>query len=102
MAAAKPWPELQGAKLMNAHELQAPGPTDTEAVALRHLIMSFRATQLISVAAKLGIADLLQPGPQTPQVLAQAVGTERRRSTACCASWRAWALLQRRQRVTLR
>jgi hypothetical protein len=43
---------------------------------LRQLIMGFRTTQLIYVAAKLGLADHLQQDPQTPCQLAQAVGAE--------------------------
>src|SRR5215475_7964346 len=46
--------------------------------ALRHLIMGFRSTQLIHVAAKLGLADRLKAGPQTAQALAEAVGAEPR------------------------
>ena len=45
-----------------------------EAVELRQLIMGFRASQMIYVAAKLGIADHLDAGPQTADALAQAVG----------------------------
>src|SRR6478672_9120319 len=43
-----------------------------------HMIMSFRITQMIYVAAKLGIADLLNDGPQTPEALALATGTHAR------------------------
>jgi hypothetical protein len=43
---------------------------------LRQLIMGFRITQLTYVAAKLGLADHLEQGPQTPHALAQAVGAE--------------------------
>jgi len=35
----------------------------SDAAALRNLIMRFRVSQLIHVAAKLGIADHLQGGP---------------------------------------
>jgi SAM-dependent methyltransferase len=45
-----------------------------DAAALRQLIMGFRASQMIYVAAKLGIADHLAAGPQTAEVLARAVG----------------------------
>jgi hypothetical protein len=48
------------------------------ATTLRQLIMGFRITQLIYVAAKLGLADQLQQGPQPPHLLAQAVGAEPR------------------------
>jgi len=40
--------------------------------------MGFRSTQLIHVAAKLGLADRLKAGPQTAQALAEAVGAEPR------------------------
>lgn len=56
-----------------------PGPAKLnrdEASALRQLIMGFRTTQLIFVAAKLGLADHLQHGAQTPQRLAQAVAAD--------------------------
>jgi hypothetical protein len=43
---------------------------------LWQLIMGFRATQLIHVAAKLGLADHLRQGPRTPAQLAEAVGAE--------------------------
>jgi hypothetical protein len=42
----------------------------------RQLILGFRTTQLIYVAAKLDLADYLQQGPQTPQQLAQVVAAE--------------------------
>jgi hypothetical protein len=52
-------------------------PTAAEAAAtLRRFIMGFRATQLVYVAAKLGLADLLRDAPQPPYRLAQAVGAE--------------------------
>jgi hypothetical protein len=44
-----------------------------DAAALRQLIMGFRASQMIHVAAKLGLADQLESGPQTAEVLARAV-----------------------------
>jgi len=51
--------------------------TDAEAAAtLRQLIMGFRATQLVHVAAKLGLADRLRDGARTPHELARAVGAE--------------------------
>src|SRR5690349_151190 len=45
---------------------------------LRELIMGFRATQLLHVAARLGLADHLAEGPRTPEALAEAVGAEPR------------------------
>jgi hypothetical protein len=40
---------------------------------VRRLVMGFRATQLVHVAARLGIADLLRDGPQDASILAKAV-----------------------------
>jgi len=42
---------------------------------LSDLIMGFRITQMIYVATKLGIPDLLKDGPQNAQDLARATGT---------------------------
>ena len=44
------------------------------AMVLLEMIRNFRVTQLIYVAAKLGIADLLKDGPKNSDELAQAVG----------------------------
>ena len=44
----------------------------TTAVTLREMIMGFRTTQLLHVAAKLGIADLVQHEPQSADALAAA------------------------------
>jgi Dimerisation domain len=61
---------------MNEPRSPAP-PADVSAAAtLRQLIMGFRVTQLIYVATKLGLADHLEQGPQTPHALAQVVGAE--------------------------
>ncbi len=46
----------------------------TDAAALRQMIMGFRTSQMIHVAARLGLADRLRSGPQTPETLAHAVG----------------------------
>ena len=43
---------------------------------LREQIMGFRATQMIHVAAKLGLADLLAAGPRPVEELAVAAGAE--------------------------
>lgn len=57
--------------------LSGPAGSDQDtALALRQLIMGFRTTQLIYVAAKLGLADHLREQPQTPERLAQAVGAD--------------------------
>jgi hypothetical protein len=50
----------------------APAPAD--ATQLRQLILGFRTTQLLYVAARLGLADRLDSGPQTAQQLAPQVG----------------------------
>jgi len=54
---------------------------DTERSAgeiVRRLVMGFRTTQLVHVAAKLGIADALEDGPQPVSALAAAVGAHPR------------------------
>jgi O-methyltransferase domain/Dimerisation domain len=51
-------------------------PPAAAAATLRQLIMGFRITQLIHVAAKLGLADRLLQGPKTPRELAQEVHVE--------------------------
>lgn len=47
---------------------------DAPAASLREMIMGFRTTQLIYVAARLGISDLLEDGPQDIPTLASAAG----------------------------
>lgn len=44
--------------------------------ALRERIMGFRATQMIYVAARLGLADRLAEGARTPEELAHLVGAD--------------------------
>jgi hypothetical protein len=66
----------ESASGVNEVTSQAPQPAVAAATTLRQLIMGFRVTQLIHVAAKLGLADHLQQGPQTVQALAQVVGAE--------------------------
>jgi hypothetical protein len=52
-----------------------PGSLDPAAATRLHeLIMGFRATQMIYVAARLGLADELARGPRSAQELATAVG----------------------------
>ena len=59
--------------------------------------MGFRTTQLIHVAAKLGIADVLKDGPQDASALARAVGAHPRalyrllRALACAVCLAPWA-----------
>jgi hypothetical protein len=52
---------------------EPPRLTDDSAAALRQLIMGFRATQLVAVAARLGVADRLARGPRTARELAADV-----------------------------
>ena len=52
------------------------GAAEAAIATMRHLIMGFRTTQLVSVAATLGIADILSRGPRTPAELAAEVGAE--------------------------
>ena len=60
---------------MSARDADAQ-PPDGEIV--RRLVMGFRTTQLVYIAAKLGIADVLADGPQQPSALATAVGAHPR------------------------
>jgi SAM-dependent methyltransferase len=53
-----------------------PGDGANDAAALQRLIMGFRASQLVHVAARLGLADLLAQGPLPADRLAQAAGVE--------------------------
>ncbi len=48
--------------------------TSTEQAVMLHLLSGYRVTQLLAVAAKLGIADLLAGGPQAVEELAKAAG----------------------------
>jgi hypothetical protein len=54
--------------------VRIPGPG--AAAALRQLIMGFRTTQLVYAAAKLGLADALQDGPQDVAHLAAWTGSQ--------------------------
>jgi hypothetical protein len=54
---------------------QSTGPELSSAAAMLHLIMGFRVSRTIFVAAKLGLADLLQDGPRTSEQLARTTGT---------------------------
>lgn len=51
--------------------------TPAESVpALHRMIFGFRLTQLVAVAARLGLADQLHEGPKTAQTLARATGVD--------------------------
>lgn len=50
-------------------------PELSSAAAMLHLIMGFRVSRTIFIAAKLGLADLLQDGPRTSEQLARTTGT---------------------------
>lgn len=62
--------------MLKEHESVAAQPDAATASTLRNMIMGFRTTQLVFVAAKLGLADQLQREPQTPERLARRVGAE--------------------------
>ncbi len=47
-------------------------------LSLREMISGAKYTQLVYVAAKLGIADLLKDGPRSPDDLAESIGVNRR------------------------
>jgi len=53
-------------------------PSSAEVARLRQFIMGFRSSQMIYVAAKLGLADRLSKGAQTADALADAVGADPR------------------------
>jgi hypothetical protein len=61
---------------MNQPEQDAIAPAADDIAMLRQCIMGFRLTQLMYVAAKLGLADHLHAEPQPPDRLAQAVGAD--------------------------
>ena len=52
--------------------------SQASALRLFDLIQSHRVTAVIYVAAKLGLAELLRDGPQTPGRLAKATGADER------------------------
>ena len=47
-----------------------------DAATLRHFILGFRRTQLIGVAARLGLADELRDGPRSVEDLARSTGAD--------------------------
>ena len=47
-------------------------------LSLSEMINGVKYTQLVYVAAKLGIADLLENGPRSPDDLAESIGANRR------------------------
>ncbi|MFQ6022111.1 MAG: methyltransferase [Acidiferrobacterales bacterium] len=51
------------------------GDSEQSAAALRRLIIGYRLSQALFVAAKLGIADLLKDGPRSVDDLAQVTGS---------------------------
>jgi tRNA A58 N-methylase Trm61 len=53
-------------------------PSQVSALRILDLIQSHRVTAVIYVAARLGLAELLRDGPQTPGELAQATGADER------------------------
>jgi len=62
-----------------SEDASKPGADPRDATAgetVRRLIIGFRTTQLVYVAAKLGIADLLEDGPKEASALASAVGAD--------------------------
>lgn len=55
----------------------APDPeSPATAARLRDLIMGFRVTQMLHVAARLNLADQLARGPQSPERVAEKVGAD--------------------------
>lgn len=54
----------------------AENPGLSPSLAMRQLLNGYRVTQILSVAARLGLADLLTNGPRTVDELAAATGTQ--------------------------
>jgi hypothetical protein len=61
----------------DAQRTDSPSPTPAAAT-MQRLIMGFRITQLVAVAARLGVADHLRHGPRTPDQLAGSIGADPR------------------------
>jgi hypothetical protein len=55
---------------------KAAGDVDSPVQRLREMVMGFRSTQLLYVAARLQLADHLAAGPQTPEWLAPRVAAD--------------------------
>jgi hypothetical protein len=81
------------------HADQAIGNREEPGTQLLQLINGFRISQMIGVAAKLGLADLMIEGPQSIGELAQRTGTDPRSlyrvlralsSIGTPADWGAW------------
>ena len=53
--------------------MTAPSP---EALKLRHLVLGYRLSRCIAVAAELGIADLLTDGPRPIDEIAAAISAD--------------------------
>jgi hypothetical protein len=68
----------------------APSPDPAPAWQLLRLLDGFVTTQLLYVAAKLGIAGVLADGPRSGDEVAEAVGVDPTPSPACCgvSRWR--------------
>ena len=60
---------------MTTTERESPDAGESSADVLLHMIHGFQISQMIYVAANLGIADLLADGPRSSSELAQATGT---------------------------
>ena len=66
--------DLRGIQMSKRHADTEPATGEMA----RRLIMGFRTTQLVHIAARLGIADLLEDGPRDVSALATAVGAHPR------------------------
>ena len=63
----------------------------TSEVQMQALLGGYRATQMLFVVAKLGLADLLASGPRTASDLATATGSRLSLCSGCSGRWRALA-----------
>jgi len=69
------------------HQDTSPAPPSPYAQVAR-LVDGYLVTQLLHIAAELGIADRLAAGPRTAAELSQESAPIRPRSSAFCAGWR--------------
>jgi len=73
--------------------------TASATVQLLHMVAGAWVGQAVHVAAKLGIADVLESGPKTPSEIATATGSHPGPSIDYCGRSRVWGSLRRMRRV---
>ena len=68
-------------------------------LSIRQMITGYWIAQAVYVAAKLGLADLLEAGPKDCKQLATATSSHAPACTDCCACSPAWACSARMNRT---